>query len=107
MTQHFKNLLELAYNTGKTDESDEMSYDFGPHRDIFDHIATIPKTHPIFIYHSVFESSINPLLVMTVFEALSTGVQIDNNEIEIGYEFPIEISEEYVKSVLAKWGCRF
>jgi len=108
MTQHFKTLLADAYNAGIASVGAIQDDPYTrPSGDWHDHIDSIAKSHTITIRRNSFDVCQTPLFAMTVFETMSNGTGHINNDLEIGWEFPIEISEEYVQNVLAKWGCSF
>jgi len=108
MTQHFKDLLKSAYDAGRFNQTPELEYDFGPYNNDTDYIDTMPETHVITIHRNSFcGNCANPLIAMSVFESMSNGTGHINNDHEIGWDFPIEISQEYVQTVLTKWGCKF
>lgn len=106
MTQHFKILMRTAFMEGYKYRNAEELYVMP---EITDETAmcTTPETHVISIYRNSFDDCTNPMFALSVFESMSNGTGHINSHLEIGWEFPIEISEEYVKSVLIKWGCKF
>lgn len=99
-------MIESAFNEGV------LTAQFNGHNDRRDCLdfsdwgdSKLP-THPITLPHSVFDSSNLPLVAKSVFESLAEYGTIKVTDEGVTGTFRYEITEEYVREVLWRWGCQ-